>query len=63
LTFIAWLLAVLTPIAADAQMPPLPDANNLYSETTAGKLSPSVAGHLARVDVPNRRSNDVTVID
>jgi len=44
-------------------MPPVPDPNNLYSETTAGKLSPSVAGHLARVYVPDRRSNDVTVID
>jgi YVTN family beta-propeller protein len=63
LPFIACLLAALTPIAAGAQMPPLPDPNNLYSETTAGKLAPSVAGHLARVYVPNRRSNDVTVID
>ncbi|MGE5337705.1 MAG: YncE family protein [Gemmatimonadota bacterium] len=44
-------------------MPPTPDPHNLYSETTAGKLSPAVAGHLARIYVPNRQSNDVTVID
>jgi YVTN family beta-propeller protein len=44
-------------------MPPVPDPANLYSETTAGKLSPAVAGALPRVYVPNRRSNDVYVID
>jgi YVTN family beta-propeller protein len=44
-------------------MPPVPDPTNLYSETTAGKLSPAVAGALPRVYVPNLRSNDVSVID
>jgi len=44
-------------------MPPVIDPNNLYSETQAGKLSPSVKGALPRVYVPNRQSNDVTVID
>ncbi len=43
--------------------PPVPDARNLYSETTAGKLSPALAGVPARIYVPNLRSNDVSVID
>lgn len=44
-------------------MPPVVDAGNLYSEQTAGKLSPVLAGDLSRVYVPNVRSNDVYVID
>ena len=44
-------------------MPPVVDANNLYSETRSVKLSPVVAKHLSRVYVPNRSSNDVWVID
>lgn len=49
---------VLTP-----GMPPVPDRNNLYSETVAGRLSPAVAGALERVYVPNRSANTVSVID
>jgi YVTN family beta-propeller protein len=44
-------------------MPPVVDPNNLYSETRPDKLSPAVAKHLSRVYVPNRKSNDVWVID
>ncbi len=44
-------------------MPPVVDPTNLYSETRAGRLSPAAAGALPRVYVPNRQSNDVTVID
>jgi YVTN family beta-propeller protein len=44
-------------------MPPVLDPKNLYSETRAGMLSPVVAGALSRIYVPNRRSNDVSVID
>src|SRR5213080_471935 len=44
-------------------MPPVVDPANLYSETTADKLSPAVAGALPRVYVPNLKSNDVYVID
>jgi YVTN family beta-propeller protein len=44
-------------------MPPVVNPKNLYSETLPGKLSPAVANHLPRVYVPNRRSNDVAVID
>ena len=44
-------------------MPPVVNPANLYSETTADKLSPMVAGDLSRVYVPNRISGDVTVID
>jgi len=46
-----------------AGMPPVPDPSNLYSETTAAKLSPAVAGDLPRVYVPHIQSNDVYVID
>jgi YVTN family beta-propeller protein len=44
-------------------MPPVIDPTNLYSETTAGKLSPAVSGALSRVYVPHVQSNDVYVID
>ena len=44
-------------------MPPVTDASNLYSDAGATKLSPVVAGDLARVYVPNLRSDDVYVID
>ena len=45
-------------------MPPVLDANDLYSEThTPAHLSAAVRGDLERVYVPNLRSNDVTVID
>ena len=51
------------PIVTLAGMPPVVDASNLYSETTAAKLSPTVQGHLPRIYVPNLRSHDVSVID
>jgi YVTN family beta-propeller protein len=44
-------------------MPLLVNSTNLYSETAAGRLSPTVAGALSRVYVPNVTSNDVYVID
>jgi YVTN family beta-propeller protein len=44
-------------------MPPVPDPNNLYSETTADKLSPAVADHRELVYVPHVQSNNVYVID
>jgi YVTN family beta-propeller protein len=50
-------------IATVPGMPPVIDPTNLYSETAAGRVSPSVANDLPRVYVPNRRSNDVYVID
>ena len=50
-------------IATVPGMPPVVDAQNLYSETTADKLSATVAGDLRRVYVPNLQSNDVYVID
>jgi YVTN family beta-propeller protein len=44
-------------------MPPVVDPTNLYGEARADKLSPVVATALPRVYVPNRKSNDVSVID
>ncbi|OGI69840.1 MAG: hypothetical protein A2W18_00095 [Candidatus Muproteobacteria bacterium RBG_16_60_9] len=44
-------------------MPPVIDPTNLYSETTTDRMNPSVAGDLPRVYVPNRRSNDIYVVD
>ncbi len=49
--------------AAPAQMPPVIDETNLYSETAAGKMSPAVSGALERIYVPNRSANTVSVID
>lgn len=56
---------VAVPPAAPAApgMPPVVDPNNVYSETAAGKLRTDVAAAPPRVYVPNRRSNDVSVID
>ncbi len=44
-------------------MPPVVDAHNVYSETAAGKISPVLAGDLARIYVPNLRGHDVHVVD
>jgi YVTN family beta-propeller protein len=44
-------------------MPPVLDAGNLYSGIAANHLSPAVAGVPSRIYVPNRRSNNVSVID
>jgi YVTN family beta-propeller protein len=44
-------------------MPPVVDAHNLYSEVSAGKISPALRDDLARIYVPNLRSNDVYVVD
>src|SRR4249920_1146618 len=44
-------------------MPGVPDPVNLYSEVTADRMSPAVAGALERVYVPNRSANTVSVID
>jgi len=51
------------PFVTVAGMPPVPDPRNLYSEIGAGHLSAAVRGDLARIYVPNLRSNDVSVID
>jgi YVTN family beta-propeller protein len=52
-----------SPIQTVPGMPPVVDAANLYSETTADKLSPATATAPARVYVPHLKSNDVYVID
>jgi YVTN family beta-propeller protein len=44
-------------------MPPIIDAQNVYSESMAGKMSPAVEGALPRVYVPNVKSADIYVID
>jgi YVTN family beta-propeller protein len=51
------------PIETVSGMPPVADANNLYSATAAGRFDPAVAGAPLRVYVPNRRSNNIYVID
>ncbi len=44
-------------------MPPVLDANDIYSETRPGQLSPVVRDFPRRVYVPNSGSNTVDVID
>ena len=44
-------------------MPPVLDAQNLYSEIGAGKMSPALADHRELVYVPHVQSNDIYVID
>ncbi len=48
---------------ANLTMPALPDAKNVYSETTAGHFSPATAGALSRVYAPNLITGKVDVID
>ena len=55
--------ATLASVEPAPGIPPVPVADNLYSETASGHLSPAVADALPRVYVPNRQSNDVYVID
>src|SRR5438445_4497082 len=63
LGFSATAAGTAVAIETVPDMPPVVDPANLYSETTADKLSPAVAKALPRVYVPNLKSNDVTVID
>ena len=51
------------PVETVPGMPPVLDPSNLNSAAAAGRLDPAVAGALVRVYVPNRRSNNVYVID
>ena len=44
-------------------MPPVVDATNLYSETTAANVGATARAALPRVYVPHVQSNDVYVID
>jgi YVTN family beta-propeller protein len=44
-------------------MPPVLDPKDLYSAARTGNFSPAVAEALARVYVPNRQSDSVSVID
>ncbi len=45
-------------------MPPVADPRNVYSQTAGPDfIAPAVRGDLARIYVPNLRSNDVSVID
>ncbi len=55
--------ALAQPVNTVPGMPPVPDPQNLYSETAAGKIAPTVAGDAERIYVPNLRSNDVYVVD
>jgi YVTN family beta-propeller protein len=72
--FLALALVTLTPgagaqapapasVATISGMPPVVNPQNLYSEAGAGKFVAATTGALARVYVPNVRSNDVYVID
>ena len=63
LGFIVVTAGTATAIVTVPGMPPVTDPANLYSETTADKLSPAVANVPPRVYVPNLQSNDVSVID
>ena len=67
-----WLVGPPLPATAQtaaqaAAQTPAPaavtDTRNLYSSSASDKLSPAVAGDLARIYVPNLRGNDVYVID
>ncbi len=54
---------VAAAVATVPGMPPVLDPENLYSATGAPEFGPATAAALRRVYVPNRRSDDVSVID
>src|SRR6059036_2631750 len=56
-------LSQTTRVETIPGMPPATNAANLYSETTADKLSPALANVPTRVYVPNVKSHEVHVID
>jgi len=61
-----WPIAGLLRSATNSAlpgMPPVVDANDIYSETHVGKLSPTVRNFPQLVYVPNSDSNTVDVID
>ena len=55
--------AIAQAIQTVPGMLPVIDPANLYSEAAAGRLSAAVVDALPRAYVPNRRSDDVSVID
>jgi YVTN family beta-propeller protein len=57
------LLAIAAPTAPAVPAAPAAAPANVYAGIGAAHFSPSVSDHLARVYVPNLRSNDVYVID
>ncbi len=66
LALLAWLAsgaALAGGVPTVAGMPPVTDPANLYGDAGTNMLSPAVAGALARVYVPNLRSDSVSVID
>ena len=58
-----WLVSIAVSTLLFGSAVAQTKTTNLYSETTAGKLSPAVAGALPRVYVPHVKSGDVYVID
>jgi YVTN family beta-propeller protein len=58
-----WLVSIAVSALLLGSVLAQTKSTNLYSETTAGKLSPAVAGALPRVYVPHVKSGDVYVID
>ena len=51
------------PVQTVPGMPPVVDPGNLYSGAASDRMSPAAGAALSRVYVPNRRSNNVSVID
>src|SRR5215472_13052096 len=51
------------PVQTVPGMPPVLNPSNLYSGAASDRISPAVGGALSRIYVPNRRSNNVYVID
>ena len=58
-----WLVCIAVSALLAGSVLAQTKTTNIYSETTAGKLSPAVAGALPRVYVPHVKSGDVYVID
>src|SRR5262252_8983717 len=58
-----WLVCIAVSMLLLGSVHAQTKTTNIYSETTAGKLSAATAGALPRVYVPHVKSGDVYVID
>ena len=57
------MIFMIGAFALYAQMPPVIDSKNIYSETTPGKFKPGVQRYPSRIYIPHTRDNTVWVYD
>lgn len=58
-----FVVILLGAAALMAQMPPVLNPKNIYSETTLGKMKPGIERYPSLIYIPHTRSNTVWVYD